>query len=791
MVKGMKRITLLALGAVIASSTFTTTAAKEKPEQATTQQRRNDANVIGHVVDRKTGEHLPYVTITVKGTTLATLTDATGHYFFKDLPTGHHHIEAKYVGYRTGTMEVDIKKDKTAEINFQLDYDDIALDEIVVSANRSETKRRLAPNLVNVIGAKLFETTQSACLAEGLNFQPGVRTEDDCQNCGFAQVRINGLDGHYSQILIDSRPVFSALNGVYGLEQIPTNMIERVEVVRGGGSALYGASAIGGTINVITREPLRNSAEISHTLTNITGSTSFDNSTTANASVVTDDNKAGLFVYGQKRYRQAYDHDGDGYTELPLMRNQTIGLSSFLRLSPYSKLSLQYHGINEYRRGGNLLDQAPHMANVCEQTEHDINGGAINCDFFSRDDHHHLTTYFSFQATQRKSYYGGTGSGSEEETALAEKAYGNTHDLTYVVGAQYVCKFDKLLFMPSDLTLGAEYNRDALEDVILGYDRHFNQTTHTTSAYLQNEWKNNKWSLLLGGRIDKHNLISHVIFSPRANIRFNPTDDINLRATYSGGFRAPQAFDEDLHVGVVGGERLVTVLADNLKEERSHSLSLSADIYRRFGNVQANLLVEGFYTILDNVFAIRQLGDKDPQGNIVQERYNAYGAKVFGLNVEGKAAFTKWFQLQAGVTLQKSQYDEAIAWNEEVPEQKFRKMMKSPDTYGYFTATITPTKRLAISLTGNYTGSMLIGHNAGSGTETPETVNTPTFMVVNAKIAYDIPLASLLKMQLSCGAQNIFNAYQNDFDKGWNRDSDYIYGPSLPRSIYAGIKFTY
>ncbi|MDD5824591.1 MAG: carboxypeptidase-like regulatory domain-containing protein, partial [Prevotellaceae bacterium] len=290
----------LGIGSATAANVNTNNAAEEN-----IQKRRNDANIVGHVIDRKTGEHLPYVTIVIKGTTIATLTDATGHYFFKDLPEGRHTMEVKFVGYRTATRDIMVKEGKTTEVNFELEFDNISLDEVVVSANRSETKRRLAPNLVSVIGAKTFELTQSACLAEGLNFQPGVRTEDDCQNCGFAQVRINGLDGHYSQILIDSRPVFSALNGVYGLEQIPTNMIERVEVVRGGGSALYGASAIGGTINVITREPLRNSAEISHTLMNITGSSSFDNSTTANASVVTDDHKAGLFVYGQKRYRQA------------------------------------------------------------------------------------------------------------------------------------------------------------------------------------------------------------------------------------------------------------------------------------------------------------------------------------------------------------------------------------------------------------------------------------------------------------------------------------------------------
>ena len=132
-----------------------------------------------------------------------------------------------------------------------------------------------------------------------------------------------------------------------------------------------------------------------------------------------------------------------------------------------------------------------------------------------------------------------------------------------------------------------------------------------------------------------------------------------------------------------------------------------------------------------------------------------------------------------------------MIWNEDVPEQKYKKMMKSPNTYGYFTATINPVKRLSLAVTGNYTGSMLIGHNAGSGVDTPEAVNTPTFMVVNAKLSYEMPLASSFEMQISCGIQNMFNAYQNDFDKGWNRDSDYIYGPSQPRSLYAGIKFRY
>lgn len=750
-----------------------------------------DANVFGHVKDAQTGEHVPFVVIKVKGTTIVTTTDNTGHFFLKNLPEGTFGIEARYLGYSSQTINVTIKKNKSQEVNFTLNPSDTDIDEVVVSANRNETKRSMSPNLVNVIGSKVFDITQSTCLAKGLNFQPGVRTEDDCQNCGFTQVRINGLDGHYSQILVNSRPVFSSLNGVYGLEHIPANMIDRVEVVRGGGSALFGASAIGGTINIITKEPLHNSASFAHNFMLQGGANSFDNVTTGNVSLVTNDNKAGVYAYGQTRTRQGYDYDGDGYTELPESNNQTFGLNSFLRLNPYSKLSLQYHGIHEFRRGGNKLNQAPHEANIAEQVEHNIQGGGLTYDFYSPNEKDRLSAYFSFQTTARKSYYGGIGEGTEEDKETAEKAYGTTHNFTYVAGTQYVHSFDKLLFMPSDLTLGGEYNFDGLKDFIIGYDRHFKQNVRIGSFFFQNEWKNKQWSFLVGGRLDKHNLVDHIIFSPRANLRFNPTDNVNLRITYAGGFRAPQAFDEDLHVGVVGGERLVTTLAKNLKEERSNSFSVSADLYHRFGNVQTNLLIEGFYTDLNNVFALRQLSQPDAQGNTMQERYNAYGAKVLGLNIEGKATFTRWFSLQAGVTLQQSHYNEAIAWNDEVPEQKFKKMMRTPNIYGYFTASFTPIKRLTASVTGNYTGSMLVGHAAGSGVDEPVAVNTPNFMEVNMKLAYDFPIYKYINLQVNGGIQNITNAYQKDFDKGWNRDSGYIYGPSLPRSYFVGVKVSY
>lgn len=167
-----------------------------------------DANVVGHVLDEKTREHIPGIRIDIKGTNIVTVTDNTGHYFLKNLPEGNYEVVASGLGFKSMTKKVVFKKGKTLEIDFELPYDMLALDAVVVAANRNETKRSLAPTLVKVLDSGIFEKVQATSLSESLNFQPGVRMEDNCQNCGFSQVRINGMEGSYSQILIDSRPVF-------------------------------------------------------------------------------------------------------------------------------------------------------------------------------------------------------------------------------------------------------------------------------------------------------------------------------------------------------------------------------------------------------------------------------------------------------------------------------------------------------------------------------------------------------------------------------------------------------
>ena len=753
-----------------------------------------DANVVGHLVDKKTHEHLPYINVYVMGTMIQTSTDRTGHYMLKDLTAGKHTIEVRGTGYRTTRKEVNIKPQETVELNFEVDQDVISLDEVVVSSNRNLSLRRNAAALVNVLGKKTFDVTQSNFLAQGLNFQPGVRTEDNCQNCGFSQVRINGLDGHYSQILLDSRPVFSALQGIYGLEQIPANMIERVEIVRGGGSALYGSSAIGGTINIITKEPLVNFAEMGHTFMALGGNKAYENVTTMNASVVADNHKAGLYVYGQSHARQGYDHNGDGYTELPKLITKSIGLSSFLRLSDWSKLKLQYHSITEFRRGGDNLDVPAHEAHIAEMLDHNVNGGNLTYDMFTPDEQNRFKAYLSFESVQRKSFYGGIGEGTPEDSVSARKAYSVTRELNLVGGAQYVHSFKNLLFMPADMTFGVEHSYDKLHDHSLGYDDILAQEVNNTSAYFQNEWKNDQLTILLGGRLDKHNMVKRLIFSPRVNLRYNVTPDINLRASYAGGFRAPQAFDEDLHTGLAGGQRYVIRLADGLKEERSNSFNLSADTYHKFGNLQANLLVEGFFTTLNNIFALKTTEETNKNGDKIQYRYNADNGKVYGVNIEGKLAFGQLAQLQAGFTAQKSLYNEDIeVFSSEDGKTviKDNRMLRTPDTYGYFIGTVTPVRHFNVSLSGNYTGSLLAPHLQGSGAKNPSIVKPPSFFTLSTKLAYDFELNDLVKIEVNGGIQNMTNAYQKDLDTGALRDADYIYGPNMPRTFYMGIKIAY
>lgn len=732
----------------------------------------------GHVFDKTTKEAIAYASVAIEGTKIGTTTDEEGNFIFRSIAPGRYTIVVSCIGYKKEHHTVEVRKESVAHAHLELVPEATRLDEIVVSANRNETNRKEAPVVVNVLSEKQFEQNNAQDLVQSLGFQSGVRVEYNCQNCGFPQVRINGLEGPYTQLLIDSKPIMSALSGVYGLEQIPVNMVERIEVVKGGGSALFGANAIAGTVNIITKEPLSPSLSVGTDVQAI-GGTTYSQNFNANGAILSKDRHFGASFYQTFRKRNPYDRDNDGFSEIGMLTNNSFGTKLFYNINSKNKINIEYHTTNEKRRGGNNFDMQPHYADICEATEHLINALSLNYDFVSSDGKHRLNVYSSAQNIDRNSYYG-----SHQDP----NAYGITNDLTFLAGAMANHRLDKFLFSKASITYGAEYSTNRLDDQVKAYNIRTQQNVNTIGMYVQSEWTSRYLNLLIGARMDKHNLLSSPVLVPRLSLLYKYNDSWQVRASYSSGYRAPQAYDEDFDITQVGGMSLRTKLADNLNAEYSNSFSLSSDHYAFLGeNWQANLLIEGFYTILNDVFATRII-EQDTINNIIyQERYNASGADVAGVSLSAKLAYKDLVTFSLGYTLQTSKYKQTEYWSDDESVEGTDYLLRSPEDYGFFSMDISAIRNTNITLGGTYTGKMKVAHYAGY-IEQDRLETTPRFFDLNAAISYDIKAGKGLILQLKCGVNNILDSFQNDFDQGADRDAGYIYGPTQPRTFYIGAK---
>ncbi len=775
------------------------------------------ANIAGIVTSN--GEEIPYVNIIVKGTTIGTTTNNKGEFKLNNIPAGAQTIIARGIGYRTREVQLSLAENELAELLLYIDEDALNIESVVVTADRNQMNRAEAPMIISSLNGRLFEKTQSISVADGLEFTPGLRMENNCQNCGFNQLRMNGLEGPYSQVLINSRPVFSGLAGVYGLELIPASMVDRVEIVRGGGSALYGGNAIAGTVNIITKEPSVNGFEFGSSLGSIGSGNrknltlSLDRILNLNASVVDPDMKSGLFIYGMTRDRDPFDLNNDGFSELVLIDNTTLGFNAFLKTSDRSKLSLDYYRINEFRRGGNLFEYLPHESDITEQVDHLINGASLSYDLFTHvNSYNKLTLYASMQTVGRDSYYG-----AEQDLS----AYGRTNDISTSTGAQYALNFKRLLFAPASLVMGIDNNYNSLTDIKLGAEGEQNQTitnqyVNTLGSFFQNDWKIGAAKLSIGLRYDHYQINDHGertgsdnkglsgnVLAPRANLLYQITPSTGIRASYAKGYRAPQIFDEDLHIEASGARRILHRNSPDLKQETSHSITSSVNSNFKIGNMASEILAEGFFTQLIDPFS-NEYNAIDDEGTYEYLRINAKeGARVMGVNIEWNTVFSRNFNSQIGYTYQRSQFETPQAWGED-EESVISEFVRTPNHYGYAALEYTGIRRTTFSATATYTGKMLIPHfgldpdtndpdelaaiNRGDVITGERLEESERFLHIGARAAYIVPLPGQTKMELSLGVQNLFNQNQKQLDRGVYRDAGYLYGPSSPRMIIFGVK---
>jgi len=737
------------------------------------------AQLQGKVTDPD-AEPLPYVTVharTASGLEYAAITDSLGQYSFDAIPSGKLAMVVEESGFVRFEETYDLKP-PFGRFDIEL-RPPIYLDQVVISATRTEVPRSEAPVLVGVVNTRTLVAANAVSIADGLGFQPGLRVETNCQNCGFTQLRMNGLPGPYTQILINSRPIFSALNGVYGLEQIPTNLVDRIEVVRGGGSALFGANAVAGTVNIITKEPTANFWQMSHNAQWV-GVQAPDHTFSANGGLVNTDQTLGVVLMGQHRVRAAWDANGDDFTEITRLRNTTFGFDAFYKPWTRAKISLNGYGISEYRRGGNRLDDPPHVADIAEELSHQTYAGGFTLEQILPNDAHRLSAYVAGQSTDRRSYYG---------AGQDLNAYGVTHNASLISGVQHTVSWGRFLSGTSSTVSGLEFKLDNVHDRMPGYNRDIDQKTNMLSVFVQHSHRvGSRLTLLLGLRMDKHNLLAQPVWSPRANVLVNIAQGLAFRLSYGRGFRPPQAFDEDLHLSFVGGEAFLVRLSPGLRAESSHSLSTSLDWTHLDGPWQYTLTLTGFYTRLVDPFVLTDDG-LDPDSNRVMIKVNGAGAAVYGGSLEGLVAFGGKFQLEAGFTLQGAQYDEPLIWTETSPQLAVRQFLRTPDWYGYWVGSYRVLPSLVASLSGNLTGPMWAPHYAGYVAQ-DELERTPTFVEVNAKLSYDIDLGNALCITVFGGCQNILNSFQQDFDQGPLRDANYIHGPSRPRTVFVGLKLS-
>ena len=759
------------------------------------------ATVTGTITSNN--QPVAFATIYVKNGINGTSADENGN-FRLQVPSGNITLKISSQGYRSASKNLNLITGETKTVTIELIEDILGLDQIVVSATRNRISKKEAPVIVKVLSPKLFQATQSLSLADGLNYQPGVRVETNCQNCGFTQVRLNGLEGQYTQILVNNRPVFSGVNGVYGLEQIPISIIDRVEVVKNGGSALFGSNAIAGTINVITKAPINDSWEINASLALIDGTTA-DRSVNLNATVVSEDLLSGITVYGVFRDRDAFDANDDGFTEITKLTNNSLGAKTFLKPNDNSRIGLDFTAIREFRRGGDRLESAPQLTDITEELDHNTIFAGADYNLYNNERTKDFSLYTSIQNTDRDSYYGGLGGGrTPTDSIIANNAFGVTKDIAVVIGTKYSHTFTN----KNVLTTGIEYQLNDTQDVISGYNRLVDQHVTSLGLYGQYEWKpSQKFTALLGARLDHVTVdglytiqditrtsdVSETVLSPRVTLLYNITEALQFRGGYARGFRAPQAFNEDLHISSVGGEQQFVILSDDLESEFSNAYTASLDISKDFNKTQTNLLVEGFYTTLQNPFTIVSTGNRLANGSILEESRNGSGAYVAGGNIELTVSPNRNLFFQTGLTIQRSLYkapqllfetDGNTANETDIIIDEF---MRTPNVYGFLNSNWTISKRFKLDLNASYTGTMVVPRVI-SETGFLDLVDSEDFLDLTTKFTYHMDVNDRFHVELSTGVQNLFNSYQNDFDSGAGRDSDYVYGPNRPRTFFIGLK---
>lgn len=780
-------------------------------------QEKTDAMLFGDVKSATSKEHIPYVTIIVKGTGIKTTTDGTGHFKLTNLPLGKCVIIAHSFGYKTLEKEVFMEKNKASELFFELEEDIMNLEQVVVTGTRTKHYVKDVPIRTEVITSKSIENKNAVNLYEVLDGISGIRVEQQCQYCNFSMIRMQGLSAENTQVLINGQAIYSGLAGVYGLQQMGTDDIDRVEVVKGAGSALYGSGAIAGSINIITKEPtpvpeIKVSAQFGNFGTN---------RYSAYSSLRNEKGNIGLTINAQKLTGDVIDQTGEGNSKDEVKKKDGISdrVASDLNNAGFGlyvdglffetdKLILRGRYIYEKREGG-TIDNDYYKNPFTDGTEN------ITTDRYESE----LSYKILFKNESELNFsmaYSNHDRTATNDTYLGdymETHQDNTPDVRDM--RPYLANENSLT---ASLTFGKQLGNhnfligghgfyDKLDEagmyVVVDQESEYlgtsyqsisNKSAHEFGFFIQDEWLlNDKFTIVSGIRFDSHHsdedyMADKQVFTnafpksnfnknsinPRIALKYEVSPRITLRTNIGTGFRAPYGFSEDLHL-CIGSPRVWK--SSDLEPEKSISYNLSADYYGRKVRFSANL----FRTDLKDKIAFSDANAEVSALGYDYQWENIDDAYVQGVETSFMADVTPTLGFGIDLTLNQGKYDNAREdWVGTEYENSSKHISRFPAVTGNIKLEYTP-KDWIFAIDGNYQGSMYIDYY--SETEGMSKIkHTDPYMLFNAKISKTID-----SFKLYAGAKNIFNYVQPEKHLD---DAAFMYAPVYGTMIYGGIVIT-
>jgi outer membrane receptor for ferrienterochelin and colicins len=717
-------------------------------------------------------EGFPGATVRLLQTDYGTITDPDGTFIISEVPDGSYTLEIRSVGFKIIKEEITVPS--TSELNVVLEESTLTMDEVVVTGTMQPTFVSRSPVKVEVITAKHLNTYTPAAatsVVEGISLVNGIQEVVACGVCFTNSISINGLPGPYTAILMDGSPIYGNLASVYGLNGIPSMIIDRFEVIKGPSSTLYGSEAVAGVINIITKDPSKQpifSADVM-------GTSHYESF--GNFSLAPKIGKSSGFIGLNYAYINDFDdRNGDGFGDN--INLDRISLFSKWDIYRPSGKRFTISGKYYYEDRRNGVEQFLENRNYQKlRGSSEIYGESIYTNRYELFGTYELPTVekirldYSISTHDQDSYYGADYYQASQNILFTNLIWDKpmeNHQLTTGVTSRYQ-SYD-------DNTIATESNGENQPD---------NQ--YIPGLFVQDEWSiTERFTALSGVRLDHYD--GHgFIPAPRLSLKYKPGDWTTLRSNFGTGFRIVNLFTED-HAFVTG--QRVVVIEEELKPEESYNFSLNLNHIYTLGASQGMIDIDAFYTYFTNKIT-------PDYSNEDQIRYaNTDGfavSKGIGINIQQELAFPLAFS--AGFNLQ----DVTEKENGEKRDIEF-----APSWTGIFTANYNHKPwNLTVAYTARLTGSMALPvvydlDENGDPLSTPRPTSSSTFAIHNLQIAKDFKGG----WAIYGGLQNLFDYVQpwspltgtNDpnANLGFSDsfDTAYAYSPIHGREIYVGISWS-